>query len=391
LAEEWYIDHGYRTDIGDGTDSVYFQTIQPENLTFERNFRKPHAIYYEVSFGATDIRGRQAVTHNFIGPYRTLWRLRRGNQTILRGMHTQVQANSEEEHVKVAGAGWVHDLELQIFPFNPSDPNAFVVNTPRIPGIAWGVPDPPGVDHATVVKTLLDNAYGLAYTLPLRYTLPATGNVTEIRIDLGDSESIYSKIDGLASSDPGFDYAIANDLEFLIWSPHRYGDNVAPQVIWAFEPSFPQGPYKVEFSNIGPDATHVLGLGSGTSQRKGWSIGYPPGQAEFGRIVKVADFGNIPGPLNLYARTQSVLSLGLQPIHEIVVTVVPETIPLFWDLFKEGEAVWVNHDLEFHHIDSAQQIVTMACSVTNEGDEEVALHLNQIYDNITSQPGSIED
>jgi hypothetical protein len=390
LADEWFVDHGYRSEIGNGSNSDYFQTIKPENLTFERNFRKPHSISYDVSFGATDTRGRRAVTHNFIGPYRTLWRLRRGNKTILRGMHTQVETETESEYVAVSGAGWLHDFELQTYPFDPAyrtTLNQFIIDDPPVPGVVYQGVD---VDHATILTKILDVIYGLPYTLPLSYSLSLTGNQISYRLDLGDLSSLYQIVEGLASSDPGFDYTITNDLDFVIWSPHRYGDNVAPQVIWAFEPSFEQGPYKVSFTNTGPFGTHVIGQGSGLAQRKGWSLGYAPGELEFGRIVAQGEFGTDVDPVNLYAKTQALLSLGLQPVHEIVVTVVPETIPLFWDLFKEGEAVWVNHDLEFHHIDSAQQIVTMECSVSNEGDEEVALHLNQIYDTITSQPGSVE-
>lgn len=384
----WYIDHLDH-------DFNVFQTIRPENLHFTLRESDISTISYEISRNANDIYGDRAWFKNsdgsaFIAPKRTGFRLRYGIDVILEGEHADPGTNYEwgSEVLAVAGKSYTNYLNERHFPFDPrpGHRNDYVL-TPGVGGVNYQAGTP--TDVRDIVAALFDAIFTQPYSLPLTRNLgPLTGIKIKYRLDLADTTMFFDLLKSLSQQYPGFEFEVTNNRVLKLYSPKYYGtpDNAVALpgywCIWDFDDrnvDFPNGLETLSFTNTGPEQTHLFGTGAGLAGQLGVALDYVPGMAKFWRRDGVKDYGDITNRAALEGQAQGDLSFGLNPVHEIPISVLPDEIPDFWKIFKPGVAVYIHLDLEWHQIDSPHEVVEIDCTVSTEGEQHVQLGLNQIY------------
>jgi hypothetical protein len=366
-------------------DEVEIDTFHPENLQFnlEKGENGPHTINYEIS------RSADNVAPLFVRPYVTDFELYRDTDLILAGMHTMFSVNSDEEHCKIGGKGWLHYLERRFWPFDPNDPDAHKVKHTGSP-----TPDDPGegfaykefdLDPMQIIADILDEVLAEPESLAITYSLTNIGETVDIyTIDLIDTENILSKIQSLAQRDPGdFDFWITNAKQFQRANPRIYDlaivddDTEAEHIFEASD--LDTGLNNVRFTNTGPEQTRLYGQGVSQAIERVSRREYIPGSEQFRLLEGHTSFGDVSDSTSVSRLTRKKMLFGLNPVHEITIEVVTEQISNFWTRFKPGIGIWLYADLEGWDIQSAQEVVTMNCSIDNEGNELVTLKLNQIY------------
>lgn len=373
-------------------DGSVIATVDPENLTFTFNKGEigPHEINYELS------RSSPHMSHDLVGPYRTDFVLKRGPHELMAGMHTMLGGSSEDENCKIAGKDWLHWLEKQHYPFNPGNPNQYRRSYPTTDldhpptGLAYQAYQQ---DVMHVIGDILDLVVSMPYALDLTHSLGTSTHLVNYRIDLADTNTIYSMIQTFAQEEPGgFDFWVTVGKVLTASFPRQYDRDLvsadktyAVHVFDSEEPT--SGMFTVGYTNTGPEMTHILGLGSGLEHRLGYALGEPASEVVYRRLMESKDFGDVPNQARIERLTRGAFKFGLEPIHEITLTCVPDTIPNFWTTFKPGLPIWVTAELEFHKVDSAQEIVHMSGTVDNEGNELCEFGLNQIYP--TGGPGVV--
>jgi hypothetical protein len=181
-----------------------------------------------------------------------------------------------------------------------------------------------------------------------------------------------------------FDFWMDNNKVMRRAAPHRYNVNVwntpsLAEKVFDSTDTNTDGVFYVSFTNTGPDATRVLGYGQSQSSTLASVRQYNPASATYRLLESEASFDSIIDRNQVIGLTRNRLLFGVNPVHEIEVTVVPEAITNFWTRFQPGIAIWVTADLEGHTIDSAQEIVSIDGTSDNQGNLTAAFKLNQIY------------
>lgn len=370
-------------------DDTLLATVRPENLTFTLNKGEngPHLVNYELS------RAHPVVVPQFIAPYATDFELLRDDDVIVSGMHTMLGVSSEEEHVKISGKGWLHFLQRCLWPFNDTDVDAFVYGFGLVAptlgdpysGYAYTAENQEVMDIITDMLTLV---LSFDDTVPITHSLVSIGHDIEFfGIDVIDSESIYDKIVTLSQEDPGeFDFWVDNNKEFHRIAPRKYNvanvvdneDDVDIKHVFDSQ-ILDSGLHSVSFTNTGPDATWLLGTGATQSHDLADVRSYAPAVVQFRRLMAMASWSGVITPERVARLTRKKLLFGLNPVHEITITVVTDRIANFWTRITPGCAIWLKSNLEAHNIDSAQEVVSIECSPDLQGNELATLRLNQIY------------
>ncbi|HEY1248257.1 MAG TPA: hypothetical protein VGE97_04650 [Nitrososphaera sp.] len=372
-------------------DGTPINTFRPENLNF--TLRKgqdgPHDITYEIS--------RSNTSTDMVGAYRTDFILEVDSSAvpyvIMRGMHTSApQITTDEERIQIAGKDWLHYLERRYWPFNDSDPNfyrtgagAVTDNNPPT-GFSYYVDPLSPQDSMKIVTDLLDQILSLPNSMALTYTLPDIGHDIEFfSVDIFDSENILSKIQTLSQEDPGeFDFWVDSDKEFHVAAPYRYdidvvGDNsLAVHTFDALTPS--SGLFSINYENIGPGCTRLYGSGANQSSTLVATREYGPGSTQFRLLEDHVSYTGVITRERVQRLTRRDLLFRLNPIHNVSISVVPESITNFWSVFHPGVAIWLIADLEAHTIDAAFEVVSIDGQSDTDGNMLATLNLNQIYD-----------
>lgn len=393
LSGVYYVDHL------DHDCTTVIQTLRPENLDFELTIRDQDTITYEISLGATDIDDSPIISHDFIGPWRTCWQLRCGNEIISAGPHAQVNGVVGEDFMKVSGVSWEGYFNRRHQPFDArtTHVNDFVIGTPP-QGLHYEYYDvTAATDISHVVKALFDAIFDQDNSLPITYTRADLGfGITHYAVSLGDFTYFLSMLQDLGNNVPGFDFWVTpGGRALVLGSPFRFGDTPGViaggsgggDIIYAFDDTdLADRGVSLEFTNTGPEKTHTVGTGSSSGQGTvtGVSLGTPAGnETVYFRLDGTYDAGDqAVDPDVIESMTRQDFALGLQPQHEIPLSVDPSEFgpDTFWATFKKGLAVWLNYDLGFHEIDSPQRIVSMHGHTDNNGNMIVDFGLNQIYD-----------
>lgn len=392
-------DDGTTTDAG--TDEL-IETVYPENLHFRLQLGTlgPGEVSYELSKGALNTDGDPAISGpDFVGPYRTDFVLRRDDLTdpIMAGMHTLLggadSGETPNESAQIAGKDWLHYLEKRRWPY---DAALSYVNWPD--GFRFRVT---AAEIGQIVRDILETVRDLSANFPaapdppggtnpsysLGYTVDAddTGTNRNYEISPFESSSIYDLIATLAGAGRergGFDFLMTFDKVFRLIYPEVGDGPDAPAFTLEVDvATHLANMLETGFTNTGPTATHVLGVGAGTSTRQGGvNRHFRASSAVFRRLDDVADFGEVKNLDALEDLTGSSLALGSNPVHAIPIRVDPSTIPGFWDVCRPGVYIAVDYDFGWHRINSVQRVTAMECDVDLEGAELVELELNQFYD-----------
>lgn len=401
------VDNGWFIDSMDHDFNVY-QVYNPENLHFTKRIRAVEDADWEVSDSAIDTADQPVVFRNVdtdedaFKPWKHMYRLRlmeEGVETkIMAGPITLTNMAKGRDFIKVGGKDWMHYFERRGIPFNPlaspngpfSVTNTFGPTSPPPTGLSY---QEAARDVALIVKDILEFVMAQSFSLPISNSLSAIGITSNFALSLGDTSKLLAIFDGIAEIWPGFDYRISYDREFVMWTPFRFGDpdttaDDGPDgdnIAYAFGDYYGHPVVNVEYTNTGPQATHLFGLGAGLgSTQLGKALGASDIQEGYWRIdddVNLGDQAKTQEILN--NRTRKEFIFRAQEVHEIELTVDPQTVPDFWNVIRPGFAIWLREDLIQHEINSAQRVVSMELIKNNENDQQVKLGLNQIYNTST--------
>lgn len=357
--------------------------VAPENLHFVLNIDEPHTLEFEQSIfnTVTSIFRGDAPS---AGPYQTDWALKRDAFTVATGIVTRLEGQGGSEFFTISGQSYLHYLDRRIFPFQLTYSNS--ISNPSGTGARIWAGGGYYAIQTNVDQILLDildyvdniDIYGLTFTTDID---PIDFAPFFYSIEGGDSESILSKVRALSELQykaGGFDFEMTKNKVFKAYYPEK-GSYTDPVIVIYVDSDGNTTATELGFANTGPEATHVLGSGGG-----GWlpvNKDFPESSAKYRRLDSAHDFGdNVKSADMLDNMTSSHLSLGANPVHEVPITVNANEIENFWQAVEAGFYAYVQYDLGWHKIDSSQKIVSLDCTITNEGDENVAFGLNQYYD-----------
>jgi hypothetical protein len=396
--DTYYVDHSSDPTFAPGN----FISLYPEALTFDDMIRGVGNVAYQISFSALDQDGNTVVNgYDFVGPYRSYYRLRYGNIAIMAGVIVSTHLQRGMDFISVAGKTWEHFPERWQYPFDGrtsppstvSHVNDFVYPNTFIDDelIGSGVATPTGLAYQANNRDLiyiLGDLFSETMNVPDRLIFDIAslatlcGIKTNYQFSLGDSSFLSSIIDGLSGTGNGFDWWISHDMRFLWGSPYRFGNPSVPAITYTFDSTNPDDLDDLQFTNNGPAATHVTGKGAGlaTQTTLSRSFGYSPAQDQFSRLDQDYDFGDVRNIDQLILKTQKQLSKDLQPQHEIPLQLDPSKIPDYWSIFRKGRAIYIDQDLIAHHIDSPQQLKSYEAKMDEQGNVQVDWTLEQIYD-----------
>jgi hypothetical protein len=408
MQDGYYIEHM-------GHDFSVFQTFRPENLHFVKKISEVESIEYEISNTARDNSGNLIVyrdiptDQDMVKPDKHYFRLFYTESDVrtdlMAGKIDATNMARGREFVRIQGKDWLGYLEQRKIPFNPNsgvptwaDDNLFgptITSTIPPDGTSYHVT---GRDVGSIVEDVVTFAFSKPHSDPMITAVePLLGYTYDhFELALGDSTTILQIVDGLSEYWPGFDYRVSVDRALVLWTPHRFGnpDTTADDgptganIAWTFGDTYGHPPLDLEFTNNGVQASHLLGRGAGSKGSKQYAIGKALGasdiQTAVGRIDDDVDFGEqakTQGTVSM--RTRKEFIFRAQEVHEITLTVDPRQIPNFWSVIRPGFAVWVREDMIMHEVNSAQKVISMDCTVNNQGDATVQLGLNQIYNTST--------
>jgi hypothetical protein len=412
-------DHTYYVDLGPDSDFTTgsFVSVFPEDCEFDHTIRGIGNISFQLSYTATDQDGALAVpSKDFIGPYRSYWRLRYGDTAIIAGVITKTNTKLVTDFMSVFGKTWEHLLEKWEYPFDPrtaervaGDPASapiydyvFTNSFQNDETVASGTTVPQGLVYQAGNRDVIliaGDILGVVMSRPDRviFDLSSLSGISGIKtnytLTLGDTSKMDSLVDGLAETGDGFDWWISHDKVFKWGSPYRYGNPSAPFLFYMFTLDDADNGFlmDLEFTNNGPVATHVLGTGAGLASQTtiGRAYGYAPAQTQFSRLDESFDYGDVRNAAQLSKKTQKQLALSLNPVHEIPISLDPAFYSTYWADFRVGRAIYITADMGYHLIDSAQQLVSFQGKLDNNGNADVDWTLQQVYDT-SSNVGTAE-
>jgi hypothetical protein len=344
-------------------------TVDPEDLNFNINLNDPHDINYSISLDHPVVKEENTAEGDFIGAYQTDWILLRNGTPIpgMSGMITSVHLAEGEEKIDIAGKSWLHYLERRIYPYNPLNPTQYRFRAYQ-------------TDVALIIHDMLQAVLAMPYSVAIDVSdLTAWTTFNEnMKIEFGDTEDILSKIKGMAEGKPGFDFEITWDRKFKLYYP-EYSDPtiIEFKMVTNAKPTLTQtdSALSVDWTDNGPEFTHILGLGAGSSPHLGAARGSTEGQQVFRRLDGSVDFGDVPSRAKLNRLTEGALRAGVRPQREVPIDVAPENISAnFWDNIVPG-VYFVNiTDLYGHEVTGTKKLTSIEANITNEGEELVKLH-----------------
>lgn len=395
---------GWIIEILDHSFSV-LQTFRPEALHFIQRIRAIEDLDFEVSNYARNFAGNLVVDRDIptnedsIKAWKHMFHLKRIESNveikIMGGPITATNMAKGRDFVKISGKDWMHYLERRQVPFNPFRPMDYRFGptvTSTIPPVNMSY-QVPNRDVARIIDDVLTVIFDRPHSLPITWTLSNISIAINFALTQGDTSTALSIIDGVSEYWPGFDYRVSYDREFVMWSPYRFGDpdttaDDGPSggnIAYAFGDYYGHPVVDVDYTNTGPQSTHLFGTGAGTgASQLGSSLGASDIQTGYWRLDGAVSFGDQAKTQAIVdKRTRKEFIFGAQEVHEINLTVDPQSVPDFWNTIRPGFAIWLREDLQMHEINSAQRIVSMERTVDNEYNEQVVLGLNQIYNTST--------
>lgn len=396
----YYIDYSTHADgtLADPDFGTYYCAL-PENLEFDDMIAGTGNCSWEWSLSANDLEDNPIVSHNFIGPMRSFYRLRCGSDVIVAGPVVGVNSRFSDQFMKVAGKTWEHYFERYQFPFDPRPSHVndyrfdktFVGNEDSPPS---GDPTPTGLQYQAFNRDVALIAYNMinraVNDVPNRLTFDIhmiynpVGIRTNYQFSLGDTSYLSDILNNLAGINEGFDWWFGpSDRIMRIGSPYRYGSNMSPSIFYNIVSDMP-GLIDLDFNNDGVLGTHIFGQGAGLASQTqlGSAFGSTDAQNVYNRLDQSYDFGDVRNRDQLENLTRKRLALDCQPVHEVTITLDPAQIPGYWTTFRKGRAVFVLMDMGWHQLNAPFQISSFSVKNPNDtesGAFEVDLVLKQIY------------
>jgi len=362
------------------------------------------------------------ISRDEFAPYRTtyeLWRQSTGNGVcITDGMITSINLNKDRDTVLISGKDWKYYLQRRIYPFSPEN---YVTYNSLKPNDHWDkwpkqwhrpdLTDPAGNPDLTEIvrDILLSMRTGVpvdrsviprpTVTAPgvpdIVWNLSDTGvTIPEYKIYPGDQTSIYDHIQKLSEMKDGFEWDILPiSKEFKMWSPTKYSTNWPTYWFIPSDDETSGAITEFDWTNDGPDGTHLIGLGSGR-HKVGATWTTVANVEEFGRYDLVYDYGEVQSAEVILNKLKD--QNDLWPQKKLGLALLnPEF--LFLNFYTGGrprsliaDTVRVTHDFNpLHKVDAYFQVNAIKWNVDSSTNENVSLELMQIYEPDTGFSGGI--
>jgi len=401
----------YYVDLSDSPLFITFTSVYPEGCSFDHMIRGVGNISFQLSYSALDQDGNPAVgafttaTGSWIGPYRSYWRLRYGDQCILAGVITAVNSKLRSDYMNISGKTWEHFFEKWQYPFDPRGdvgyPWTDPVNLWRFPKTyignevtATGAETPTGLVYQAQSRDLIQ-IWGdiLAATMNVPYRVPLdmtdlisglVGITYSMHFGLGEDRTMLDFTNDLADTGNGFDWWIGWDRAIHFGHPFRFGTVTTPFSFASVDENWVNDGRVIdsEFTNEGPGATHIFARGSGLAKDTGLGRAYGStvNEERYSRLDRSFDYGTVKNVNRMIARAQRELAKNVQPKHTIPVSFDPGLITNFWLDFRTGRAIHLNIDYGFHVVNNYFQLLSYTAELDLDGNAVANFTTDQIYD-----------
>jgi hypothetical protein len=329
-------------------------------------------------------------------------------------MLTSVNLNKDRDTILVAGKDWKHYLQRRIYPFTPEDYLTYAEITKHSFWDQWpkkwpkkALPDDPELPAVPIKRIVRDILVSMRTGVPCDYGMTAAerqalptaqgslnlvwnigvtdGPVGRYKIYPGDQTTIYDHITKLSELSDGFEWDILPiSRQFKLWTPTKYTSN-SPVYSWKATDDETMGSFvDFDWTNDGPDGTHLIGLGSGR-HKVGAMWTYKPSLDLYGRLDLVYDYGEVQD-YNVILRKLKDQN-DLHPQKKLSVALLnPEFLGLN---FYGGDrprslianTVRVTHDFApYHLVDAYFKVNAIKWNVDNSTNETVSMELMMIYE-----------
>jgi len=322
--------------------------IAISDFTYGMYLDQPNTINYGIPIG------EPLCNILYTNPYMTDFRFMRNNTVAIAGLISETEINLTDLMLQVSGRDWKHYLEKRQFPFNPNDPGEFLFAQVQ-------------QDTLDIATSILDIVLGQEGSLDFAYSLGKSGNLSNVRIEPGDSEDIHSKINSLAAENPGFDWIITPNRQILVYVPTK-GSVV----------NFPLEKNKnvtdIQLTNLGIRASHVVGFGAGTSKKLGVLLTNPlvPRRYDYS-----SDYGEIIDKDALARLAYRDLARYANQALQISVTCDKDLTDDFFSTVTLGDCVPVRGDIQgYVEVDDYYRITAIEGNVNGQGDEVLTLTMD---------------
>lgn len=291
--------------------------------------------------------------HAKVEPYATDFLLKRDGVDMMGGLVVEADSEEGDENVHFAGLDWRHYLERRTFPFDPDNFGQSLYSAVQ-------------VDMFTIVEEILEQVLGQANSLDLIFDNGTSGVLINYRIEPGDSENMYEKMNILAEGEPGFDHEVTPDKRLIFYSPNK---SVECSLILETGKNI----RKARITNKGIGATRVVGLGAGSSRRAASLKKNTDLEFKYRRHDVMEDFGDVVNQAHLSNLTQGHLDLMQKSQLALSVELAPGHADDFWTEAELGCMVPVRANTGYEQIDDVFRLIAIDGIVSNEGDETLTL------------------
>jgi hypothetical protein len=284
--------------------------------------------------------------------------LQRNGVEILSGEIVQRDAESNQDLLQISGQDWMNYLDSLYLPFDPTNPKSSD-NFTRVDT------DLTDITEGLITKVL--NSYN--NTIDLSMNNVKTGIIQSQHFSAYDLNSLKSMIDTLAQQNPGFEWEITHDLQFIMYSPKRTD----------------QSNFRVDSSNIitahygqmGVPAAWVYGRGQGAGSAQAIRRAGNAAVAQTYRDrVVVEDFGTVSSRKVLDNLTrQKVAELAKQKL-EFWVIVKPRPRENVYASVFPGQYVFVDWQKPEFQANGYFRLMGYEAVVDAEGNEQITLNFN---------------
>lgn len=326
--------------------------VAPEQLSWGRYLNRPGYINYDVDYQVFAARPQN------VGAYRTDFALMRNDLPIIAGLHTAVSADMDELVIHVAGYGWLHYLEMRVWPFAMGKDQS-------ASGMSWFA-----TDVGDIVTDMVNTVSTTGESVEFVMQSAQLGITTNYRIEPADSENIFEKITSLSQQKPGFDFQCTNDKQFIMYVPEK-GDYVRDYSL-----ELGRNVKSVHYGDNGPVGNAVLGVGAGSATKVGYGTQDLDAQAIYRRLDQIEDFGDDPNTSNITRMTRQQLDRSKNPNLDIWVSVYPEEFDKAYTSADVGDYMHVIADMEYVQLDDYFRITGIEGYLNAQGDEQLVFTFN---------------
>lgn len=292
--------------------------------------------------------------HAQVEPYATDFILRRGNVDMMGGLVVEASSELGDEMVNFAGLDWRHYLERRNYPFDPANPTKYFYAAVQ--------QDLFVITEQIITTTLAepDSLQGLTMNNG------TCGVLINYRIEPGDGENMYDKLNSLAEGDPGFDHEISADKQLTFYAPRKTGES-------AMILEEGKNVAKLGGANKGPRGSHVLGQGAGSSRRLASLKVNTDISRKYRRHDVIEDFGDITNAAHLDNLTQGYANDAAKTQRDLIVKVAPGHADEVWDEAPLGYLMQVRGSTGYEVVDDVFRLIAINGVVNNQGDEDLTL------------------